>query len=634
MATVYVLGTFDDPLEALTDFNGNALLIDVANTPVSDDEQTILDRDSDCGINDEIASFAPPNITAPAFAADDDDVLLQAMCGIPVDCPELDRAVIRSNGCNPPPNCILEPDALIAATAKATCNLPTFFPPRGTFEPPPDNPPGTWFPPDIPLEEVCTPTLSFITYSGSGTWCGFKGFFTFNDGITPRYLTKTIKGEERYYNYFPWGAPAFGPTILQTIRDWVASEDDTPEAGDGIQTFWSGSASYDPSDGCSLANGLQMYRRTNGNPYPFLTSYGIGPDDETSNISNAYVDDIWGFPPGFYGIVVTGYNAVFTGSPDERNYLAYGFTAIGNQLGSNTVVGNVRERLSNEHTMFDQLVIDGAQVSSTQQSSLVSFNDETGEFEGTLSAFVFVKPDGFNELGVRYTIYFVVNVTTGMTTTEQEVNLSYVGTGVADEEITVPLPVYLDSTVEFVEQCISVYKTIENTDGYETYVIGSDYYTLPAIQEWQAESDMDCGIGVSSDGYEDLPLGPIVGEPDCGNCWDGPLETGGPNELESYDGYEDYPLGPLYYEYLGFGWGEYGDLVIVDYNQSTEGYEDYPLGTITMLDSIEMWGGIGDIFIHAYDYAPLESYEDYSLGSISVLDGGEYWDGDGDITDI
>jgi hypothetical protein len=128
MADAYVLGTFGDALEFLEDFNGNPILVSL--TGATQDSQTILDRDSECGITDEIFLVPAESAKAAAFAADDNAVLLQVQCGLPLDCPELDRSLIVSHGCNPPPNCILEPEALIAAIQKPDCMLPTFFPPH------------------------------------------------------------------------------------------------------------------------------------------------------------------------------------------------------------------------------------------------------------------------------------------------------------------------------------------------------------------------------------------------------------------------------------------------------------------------------------------------------------------------
>lgn len=129
---VLVLGTFDDPLQALTDFDGNALLISVFNAPTSDSEQDILDRDTDCGISEDVPILAPPRIRATAFAADGNAALLRTQCRLPTDCPDIDRTVIRSVGCNPPPNCIAEPDAARASRERPSCRLPVFLPPRST----------------------------------------------------------------------------------------------------------------------------------------------------------------------------------------------------------------------------------------------------------------------------------------------------------------------------------------------------------------------------------------------------------------------------------------------------------------------------------------------------------------------
>lgn len=130
MAIAYVLGTFDDPLEFLTDFNEeHAILVELLNAPVTDTEQTILDRAEECEIDDTIPIFFPAETRATAYADLPEAALLRVACKQPLDCPELDRVPIRSFGCNPPPNCIAEPDALVAALARPTCRLPIFYPP-------------------------------------------------------------------------------------------------------------------------------------------------------------------------------------------------------------------------------------------------------------------------------------------------------------------------------------------------------------------------------------------------------------------------------------------------------------------------------------------------------------------------
>lgn len=484
--------------------------------------------------------------------------------------------------------------------------------------------------------------LTHTTYSGSGTWCGFKGFFTFNEGITPRYLTKTVRGENRYFNSWPWGDGSINPLIHLEIRQWVLGLDPlfpAPQgnpAPSGMQTFWLGQASYDPANGCALANGINVTRRTNGHPHAFIMAYGHGPELETMLAPNPL--DIWaGW--GFYGNIVHGYNTVVIEGEAIRNFTALGLTAYGNQLGSHTVYGLVREALGNEHTLFAQLVISGGQVTATRQSELTSYNDATGAFAGTVSAFTFTKPAGLNATGKRYTVRYRITVTTGIVVEEREEAVEYAGTGIAAEQHTVPLPVILGAVTAFDGECITITETRESWDDFEHLADTQFTETLGEAPGWAAVGDLSCGTGISADDFEEafMVLNPgqtevIVTSLETGYCWLGPMDATSPAELEAWDDFEDYLAGS--YQVIqnkGFGWVGYGDVFTVDNPGGSDDFESYALGVLVNMDFNPGWVGFGDMGTHALDAVANDDFESYALGAFTVMNGGENWTGNGDI---
>jgi len=502
--------------------------------------------------------------------------------------------------------------------------------------------------------EVCT--VNHITYSGSATLCGFKGFFTYNDGITPRYLTKTVKGFQQYVNGYFYSPLRPTPLnekarIMNDLKLLVAGDNvwtvadippaETPHLRSGyknvpaIESAWYGQAAYDPTDGCSLANNIHVFRRTNGWQYANVMQFSTGA--ATSDEIVVSVNNLWAGPyPGEFQTVV-GYNEIRYVGLNERHYVAVGNTAYGNQLGSHTVFGYVKELLGNEHTLYDQLVIDGAVVTATKANELVSFDDSTGIFSGSLSAISVVIPETLNEIGFTYKIEFVILRTTGVVSSHQVVKYQYVGNGTNPRQISVPLPVALPGTsIAFSGECVIVAKDFSGWNEFELQPENVWLVRTNPITDWPQEGRFICGnpslIGV--DDFDTLPdtgIGGTILETESGQCWENgrmfqPVDIIGWHEYDSqadgeynitpgaigfrglarffiYDNYlgtDDFNAitdGTYTQTYGGIGWADLGRFLVID---EPIGYDDFNAitdGTYTTTPQAQGFAGDGRLFI-------------------------------------
>lgn len=489
-------------------------------------------------------------------------------------------------------------------------------------------------------EGICN--LTFTTYEGSGTWCGFKGFFTFNDGVTPRYLTKTVKGFQQYVNgefvqteYPNWSDEK--DEILSQI-DTLVSDDDAWTVDDipppenpstragylgvsAIESAWYGSASYDPEDGCSLANGIHVWRRTNGWQYAVLMSYVTGPSTSDEILDD--VDDVFSGPyPGESQVVIAS-NTISTPSPNERISKAFGFTTLGNQLGSHTVIGTVREILGSEHTLYDQLVLDGAEVTSTRTSELTVFDDDTGSYEGQISSFSFVVSDTLNQSGVRYVVEFSVTRTTGSVSESLSLSEYYVGDGTSGRTISVVIPpADVGTSTEFNGECVTVRRDVSGFFSFDAMTDSEFAATTDSEERWQTNGRFVCGIGGSSIGgysFEELPDSSgndALIDTEVGHCFgDGLLFS--PFEPIGWHEFENLADGNLNLTPGSVGFVGIGKLFITDNKTGRFLFETLADGTYTTTAGGTGFAGQG-VFVEDFQQFGIFEFEAIADGAVST----------------
>ena len=645
MATAYVLGTFDDPLEALHDFEGHAIL--VLLTGAEQDPDAVLDRDTDCGINDETVFLAPPPLKATAWAEAEATALLHVHCANPLDCPELDRVPIRSHGCAPPPNCIAEPEARIAAVARPVCSVPTFLPPRGVFVPPDP------FTPEFPDgESLCNVNVTHTTYTGSGEWCGYFGNILNEHGYNNRYLNLTLSGLVTGLNNmnFIWYLYGDEPDPSTQVGEWTLE--------------FSGSAAVDPSDNCSQADNLLAELHSNGAPIPMAawgwdwSKVGIDlvsqtfPDPVILNRTTKYGHPVSGnFPedginiPLGTGRMAPG-NVAIVNDTEKRFTATYGwflgqFAGVWNSFGTAFVI------LSNENRLYDQLVLDGASVTPTQGSRIVSLDNETGTYEASISAVTFTIVDSLNEDGEEYAVRFRVIRTPdgGGDPEELEIWEYYTGDGTSGRELTFEIPGAVDSITEFEGECVNLIPValLGSFDNFERLDASSEsdqnnpaswiYGEVGAWKGWQAPMRILCGGTISYDSFNLLTAvldeeTILPNDVDSGYCWGGNWRFLAKNDL-TWDDMEGKTDGETIGLWSGgIAWQAHGKFYEIKDERSFDTFEDYDTGTLTEWGDGLNWSSVGEFLSDSQPLAE-DDFDAYADGAITVLDNGDGWDADG-----
>lgn len=483
-------------------------------------------------------------------------------------------------------------------------------------------------------ENICDSNITHTTYTGSGNWCGYFGNILNEHGYNNRFLNLTMNGTVTGENWM-----GFGTVPMASFPPWTLE--------------CSGGAAVDPSDNCSEANNLLIEQHTNGAPIPMSgwgwnwSTVGIDivdttiPDPEILNRTTIYGHPVSGdFPEDGvntpFGVSrMTPGNIAIINDTVKHFYIEEGWFG-GAFAGYWNSYGTVVVTLSNEQTLYDQLLLDGASVAPTRGSRIVSLDNESGAYEATVSAVTFTIPDALNVNGVEYVVMFRVRRTPDVgEPVLMEIWHYYTGNGNAGETMTVQLPPAINSITEFVGECVSLIPASDlgDYDNFERLTDGAWAHDVGAWQGWDAPMRFICGGTISYDSFERIASDPDVAlaltdEVDSGHCWADNWRFLNKNDI-SWDDMEGKVDGETVGIWIGgIGWGANGIFYEVPQERAFDNFESYAVGDITEWENGTNWGSVGEFIADGQSLAE-DDFDAYADGAITVLDNGDGWGSDG-----